>query len=693
MSLPRSNLLRALPGSQRTVNIVAYEVLPATDAAAAQAAYLLALSTAETADELPTAPRGSRPIFTDESGAFFTVHDSEDGPVTLPAAIRPSLRHDPAGAAAGGMINQQDAEDLRGAVTKLYNADRALYPAAVETSAKRPNLVALATAGLLKSAMSEGFSALTTSLASDGNVLDNLKKLVPGGCMGGGSVGDLFSAANLAAGAGMLTGQIAGMAFGALNDALFGGIDDESSMGAQLGAFAGQKAMGELESMATEELTELIEGAIDPASVPAPTAEDAKSTSQKIREFFGGVSSTATMPAARLGDSTAHGGKIDTSAAQTFFNGRLAARALDHQTCPLVEPGPVPHVGGPIREGNPTIFIENMLAARIGHMVICTPVGLQNPIAGGSGNILLGPQTAAVLPPPIPVELPSAAAEAGKGAAGAAIGAGGGGGDAKSNEKAKEETPQKANDEGPNQSLPVETGDDEEGGMSKNPEEDANPVDADHQCGNPDLKSNPTTPDGRQEMLREQVLKNKASGMNDLDAQVEAIRSMNDRGVPLERADLYSVFTGFEGSGPSVGNPYSPTSPFYTKLGDDGMTPSVRDYTSNQTFHIWSHMQIASEQGHGMAFIANTFHEHLSPGVSYILSGQSGGSSYQDYVAGVVARNIGQGLRDGSLTIRDLPDRLKTDLGTHNGAGASFLNSGILTKLGSLNLPVARPKK
>jgi uncharacterized Zn-binding protein involved in type VI secretion len=401
------SLLRAVPASQRVINVVGYEARADSEAALAQTAYLGALGEATSSDEVVRASRAVRAIFTDGSGSFFTVHDSEDGPVTLPASMPPTFDHHSAEASRGGFISQQDAAEMRGDLMRLYLADAGVYPAAARATASHPGLVAQAASSLLKSAMSEGLTDLTTGLAGQENVLDGMKKMFPSG-----GAGDLLSSANLGAGAGMLTGQIAAMAFGALNDALFGGIDDNSSTGAQLGAFAGKEMMGKVEGAATAELTAAIQGAIDPASVAPPSPEDAKSTSQEIKEFFNGVSSNATMPAARLNDPTAHGGKIVKGAAKTLFNGLAAARALDVQACPMVT-ATVPHVGGPIREGNPTILVEAMLAARAGHMVICTGVGMQNPIVAGSGNILLGPKSATVIPPPTPKSPPNSSDSAG----------------------------------------------------------------------------------------------------------------------------------------------------------------------------------------------------------------------------------------------------------------------------------------
>ena len=53
-------------------------------------------------------------------------------------------------------------------------------------------------------------------------------------------------------------------------------------------------------------------------------------------------------PAVRVGDATAHGGLVAEGSNELLINGRPAAFVGAGTTCPMVIPGPVPHVGGPI---------------------------------------------------------------------------------------------------------------------------------------------------------------------------------------------------------------------------------------------------------------------------------------------------------------------------------------------------------
>src|SRR3954468_7280111 len=76
-----------------------------------------------------------------------------------------------------------------------------------------------------------------------------------------------------------------------------------------------------------------------------------------------------------------------------------AARLSDMHTCPMVEPGPVPHVGGPILPACcPTVLIGNLPAARVGDMAVC--VGPPDTIAAGLPTVLIGGKPSARLGDP-----------------------------------------------------------------------------------------------------------------------------------------------------------------------------------------------------------------------------------------------------------------------------------------------------
>ncbi|UGU16065.1 PAAR domain-containing protein [Sinomicrobium kalidii] len=76
--------------------------------------------------------------------------------------------------------------------------------------------------------------------------------------------------------------------------------------------------------------------------------------------------------------------------------GLPAARITDMHVCPMVNPGPVPHVGGPILPpGEPTVFIAGLPAARVGDMATCT--GPPDTIILGSSTVFIGGMPAARL--------------------------------------------------------------------------------------------------------------------------------------------------------------------------------------------------------------------------------------------------------------------------------------------------------
>jgi uncharacterized Zn-binding protein involved in type VI secretion len=72
-----------------------------------------------------------------------------------------------------------------------------------------------------------------------------------------------------------------------------------------------------------------------------------------------------------------------------------AARIGDLHVCPMVTPGvpPIPHVGGPVSVGCPTVKIGFMPAARVGDMCVC--VGPPDSIAKGSMTVKIGGMPAA----------------------------------------------------------------------------------------------------------------------------------------------------------------------------------------------------------------------------------------------------------------------------------------------------------
>jgi uncharacterized Zn-binding protein involved in type VI secretion len=72
-----------------------------------------------------------------------------------------------------------------------------------------------------------------------------------------------------------------------------------------------------------------------------------------------------------------------------------AARLGDLHVCPMLTPAvpPIPHVGGPILMGIPTVLIGNMPAATLGSQCMC--VGPPDVVIKGSATVMIGGKPAA----------------------------------------------------------------------------------------------------------------------------------------------------------------------------------------------------------------------------------------------------------------------------------------------------------
>jgi uncharacterized Zn-binding protein involved in type VI secretion len=93
-------------------------------------------------------------------------------------------------------------------------------------------------------------------------------------------------------------------------------------------------------------------------------------------------------PAARMGDTTAHGGVIVSGLPTVLIAGQPAAAVGDMHACPL-ETATVPHVGGPVLPpGFPTVLIGGRPAARVGDLATC--VGPVDSIVFGAPTVLIG---------------------------------------------------------------------------------------------------------------------------------------------------------------------------------------------------------------------------------------------------------------------------------------------------------------
>ena len=94
--------------------------------------------------------------------------------------------------------------------------------------------------------------------------------------------------------------------------------------------------------------------------------------------------------AARVGDMTAHGTPLGPGPGShnVLIGGLPAWRATsDSHNCPLVT-GTVPHVGGVVAAGNPSVLINNFPAATQGDVI--NESGPPNSITMGCPSVMIG---------------------------------------------------------------------------------------------------------------------------------------------------------------------------------------------------------------------------------------------------------------------------------------------------------------
>lgn len=92
--------------------------------------------------------------------------------------------------------------------------------------------------------------------------------------------------------------------------------------------------------------------------------------------------------AARIGDVTAHGGVISSGCDKVLIEGKAAARVGDMHLCPMMNPGPLPHVGGTISNGVASVLINGSPAATSGSMCQC--VGWPDNVQQGALTVVIG---------------------------------------------------------------------------------------------------------------------------------------------------------------------------------------------------------------------------------------------------------------------------------------------------------------
>jgi uncharacterized Zn-binding protein involved in type VI secretion len=75
---------------------------------------------------------------------------------------------------------------------------------------------------------------------------------------------------------------------------------------------------------------------------------------------------------------------------------KAAARITDMHTCPMINPGGAPHIGGPVLPpGALTVLINGIAAARLADIASCA--GPPDSIVSGSATVMIGGIAAARL--------------------------------------------------------------------------------------------------------------------------------------------------------------------------------------------------------------------------------------------------------------------------------------------------------
>jgi uncharacterized Zn-binding protein involved in type VI secretion len=94
-------------------------------------------------------------------------------------------------------------------------------------------------------------------------------------------------------------------------------------------------------------------------------------------------------PAARVGDTTAHGGVVVGPGVATVLIANMPAAVVgDMQTCPQPFPNGAPHVGGPLSKGSATVLIQGRPAVRVIDPQVCA--GIPVMVLVGAPTVLIG---------------------------------------------------------------------------------------------------------------------------------------------------------------------------------------------------------------------------------------------------------------------------------------------------------------
>lgn len=373
---------------------------------------LLALQEASRTGDYSKVPPAREPavsVWKDENGKHYIIVPDDNGtPTALPFRIGRKLNLQKDDPTRGGFISVE--EMIRNQPKPQNRPDLGRVMANHIHNNWMPN--AGSTGGSGGGAGADPTAQAQQDKPKDPSLGQQLMGMAQQGAMGlaqqgagqllGAAMGNSASLAQLGSSL-MSSHALAGMGIGSLMSmgasSLFSkawGIDDSSSMGEQLAHKLAQDAVGALQG----ELQEALMGQFF-ESAPSPNAP------KDMMETYFGVKAPDGMPMARTNDllDGAHpGAQITTGSATVLVEGQRASRMSDALSCPKVEPGPVPHVGGFIAQGNPTVIVDSMLAARQDHMTVCTGCGMPGMVKPIQSKVHIGSVSTA--PPEVKKKLP-----------------------------------------------------------------------------------------------------------------------------------------------------------------------------------------------------------------------------------------------------------------------------------------------
>ncbi len=174
----------------------------------------------------------------------------------------------------------------------------------------------------------------------------------------------------------------------------------------------------------------------------------------------------------------------------------------------------------------------------------------------------------------------------------------------------------------------------------------------------------PLSREETEKLLRESVNKNRANGMNELDAMAEATREALRQGADIGHIlDTFSTKSWVDFLWENKNAPIQMGTD-KGKNRESGFDPSIDDDTWNQMGHIMAYIRYAYKFGGAVSREANEEHDppnEWKPKGSE--EAKKSGKTKEDYDAGLRGASIGERLGSGNICLEDFPDILKNELG------------------------------